>query len=545
MPRNLHRTQLLARVCRQWRDLAHSSPPLWSSIHIVVPPKSLSRISAIRLEALSEWLARSGTVPLHISIFKDRIPYAGLFTFANPNMTYVGKHSDGTVDAFLSLLLPHASRWRTMRLYMPPCSASILASLSSSDVPNLKTFSLIDAKERAGTFEAAETSKWTDMYNFLADAENLQDVSFLFPAYEFSDRVWVPAYPKRNITDLCIDHQRFDVPTEVIAFLSELPNLQSCKLSFFPHMSTYDTPPRPAPILLPHLRLLQLRTIRNMPVTQQMHTFQLHVLRGLSTPAIECLDVSIQNTSFASRSEPAPFAELLQFLEVSQIPPLKILKLHMLNMNATADESLVMFQCLDLLTNLEELAFHYQHGPIDPAYGSFANDAPLTQDSLLISNLIDRPNSEPLLPNLRKLTILHSHRISQLVSGLTNARVYPTFLPRGVSARLTHILVTHGVFTTTTFSFGTPFEVPIHSWPEYTDRHAVVAQFQEDPDSMDFEVKDPRDLERAPTKWFYITLPKVQPPPPVASSVLRGAEIEDRRHRSGLESSQHPDWNGI
>jgi hypothetical protein len=58
---------LLGRICSGWRALAYSTPVIWSRVHIVAPPRS-SPLTLLRLEALRDWLDRSGSAPLSISI---------------------------------------------------------------------------------------------------------------------------------------------------------------------------------------------------------------------------------------------------------------------------------------------------------------------------------------------------------------------------------------------------------------------------------------------------------------------------------------------
>ncbi|KAJ6508328.1 hypothetical protein C8R45DRAFT_440055 [Mycena sanguinolenta] len=61
---------LLGRICRHWRAIAHSTPMLWSSIHIPsldyhnTPPNILSRFEGI----VKAWLERSGSCPLSVSL---------------------------------------------------------------------------------------------------------------------------------------------------------------------------------------------------------------------------------------------------------------------------------------------------------------------------------------------------------------------------------------------------------------------------------------------------------------------------------------------
>ncbi|KAJ7490855.1 hypothetical protein FB451DRAFT_1221262 [Mycena latifolia] len=64
---------LLGRICRQWRNVAYSTPRIWSSLHIPsgTPPLNweMTRSVESKLEnAVGAWLDRSGACPLSISL---------------------------------------------------------------------------------------------------------------------------------------------------------------------------------------------------------------------------------------------------------------------------------------------------------------------------------------------------------------------------------------------------------------------------------------------------------------------------------------------
>ncbi|KAF8891942.1 hypothetical protein CPB84DRAFT_1683177, partial [Gymnopilus junonius] len=80
---------LLTRICSKWRSLALSSPRLWAQLHITFcddyrtspPPYTTlildndqelqlhaSSVLKLRCEVVKEWLARSGSCPLSISL---------------------------------------------------------------------------------------------------------------------------------------------------------------------------------------------------------------------------------------------------------------------------------------------------------------------------------------------------------------------------------------------------------------------------------------------------------------------------------------------
>jgi hypothetical protein len=108
---------IFTRICRQWRQVAFASPRLWSTIHIHVLPNlprphdkwwnspSINTLSddppppkqeELRAAAASEWLKRSGDLPLHISL--------------------IAYHGPLSIDPYLSSLVPFSSRWKSLVL---------------------------------------------------------------------------------------------------------------------------------------------------------------------------------------------------------------------------------------------------------------------------------------------------------------------------------------------------------------------------------------------------------------------------------------------
>jgi len=71
---------LLTQVCSSWRNIAHTTPQLWKSLHITVPctPPGIyvheyeairsEQIYHRRSEAALEWITRSAACPLDISL---------------------------------------------------------------------------------------------------------------------------------------------------------------------------------------------------------------------------------------------------------------------------------------------------------------------------------------------------------------------------------------------------------------------------------------------------------------------------------------------
>ena len=86
----------LGAICSYWRDIAWSTPSLWSSLVIRVPSKHKSHITT---GIAQEWLARSGQLPLSIRIYSK--------SYKKP------------VAALANIINQYSTRWSDLDLYIP------------------------------------------------------------------------------------------------------------------------------------------------------------------------------------------------------------------------------------------------------------------------------------------------------------------------------------------------------------------------------------------------------------------------------------------
>ncbi|KAF5311016.1 hypothetical protein D9619_007906 [Psilocybe cf. subviscida] len=104
---------LLTHICRRWRSIAHSTPRLWSSLHVSFRrPKSgpyyrQSEETSVAIweedaNAMRWWLAMAGACPLHLS-------------FRNVLESHTDKPVP-CVDEFLDFLLTTSHRWASIDL---------------------------------------------------------------------------------------------------------------------------------------------------------------------------------------------------------------------------------------------------------------------------------------------------------------------------------------------------------------------------------------------------------------------------------------------
>ncbi|KAJ7720012.1 hypothetical protein B0H16DRAFT_391972 [Mycena metata] len=59
---------LLCRICRQWREIALSTPTLWNTIRMDITKPWDDDKAAVQLELINAWLSRSGDCPLSITL---------------------------------------------------------------------------------------------------------------------------------------------------------------------------------------------------------------------------------------------------------------------------------------------------------------------------------------------------------------------------------------------------------------------------------------------------------------------------------------------
>jgi hypothetical protein len=121
---------VLTRVCSLWRSVALSSPRIWTRLHIPLPGdprvssnsimsnartlelrEKFSKTMALRCQAVKEWLDRSGSCPLLLSI-------AHPFEYS-PHVSNDGEEEDGVAGSLFQIIHPYAPRWEHLRLSMP------------------------------------------------------------------------------------------------------------------------------------------------------------------------------------------------------------------------------------------------------------------------------------------------------------------------------------------------------------------------------------------------------------------------------------------
>jgi len=163
---------LLTRVSSLWRSVAFTSPRIWAKLHIPLPgdpilspcpgflkakvlatrQQDFSKVMDLRCQVVKEWLHRSGTSPLTISL---RYPMD--YVKDNIYTNYLHQGADTTVtDPLLHVILSFSRRWRELDLALPfPIYQKLESHVSRDMLPLLQTFKADISWGRGGERPAA------------------------------------------------------------------------------------------------------------------------------------------------------------------------------------------------------------------------------------------------------------------------------------------------------------------------------------------------------------------------------------------------------
>ncbi|KAJ7879474.1 hypothetical protein B0H14DRAFT_3858352 [Mycena olivaceomarginata] len=189
---------LLGRICSSWRAISLTTPRLWAKV-------------AQRLDVADAWLRRSGTCPLSISVESN------LDHGVTPPLT--PSPAPPNTDVFLDMLVPYASRWKELRLVVPPLALETLSRLTENDVPLLRRLKIVQRPQHT-----SYASGWKPgPHRLFGPASSVESVDHFIPHGSG------------------VGHgARTGPPGWVLDILSRCPKLETCKLLV--HESPDDSP---------------------------------------------------------------------------------------------------------------------------------------------------------------------------------------------------------------------------------------------------------------------------------------------------------------
>ncbi|KAF9444247.1 hypothetical protein P691DRAFT_807686 [Macrolepiota fuliginosa MF-IS2] len=168
---------LLGRICSQWRDIALATPRLWAAIHIAIPsdppvpmpmggvpppPAPQTTNHALRIEAITAWLTRSGAFPLSISIYNSRFDSV----------------AGNSVQLYLDAVYTFVSRWKHLHMSVPhQVWNNFLPRVRETDAPILEKIYFDSAMGYHGVPGSPGTGTRRD--SGLMKAPNLRSVTLI------------------------------------------------------------------------------------------------------------------------------------------------------------------------------------------------------------------------------------------------------------------------------------------------------------------------------------------------------------------------------
>lgn len=136
---------LLGRICSRWRSISLSAPKLWTTIHVPVPapaemhPEQVitkaehmvasKRMIGLRTRALQEWLNRSGSLPVDISL--------------NQWAELVAANYANSAQPIVDVILSVAHRWRNITVAAPADTMESFLSHPPHNLPFLQSLKFI------------------------------------------------------------------------------------------------------------------------------------------------------------------------------------------------------------------------------------------------------------------------------------------------------------------------------------------------------------------------------------------------------------------
>ena len=238
---NLPAPILLSSVCSDWRRAVVGSPRLWSSIKIDLPfiskTSKMAYDTFLRLAAfIDEWLARSGQLPLHISLFSCH---------EIPDPRTLEKYR-----TVFKILNRYSSRWHSLNISLTP---TIFSCLQPDHLPLLEQFRVevpfnMRNPEHVLAFPPSPRLKEVKIHAFIHS---------ILPSLPIGIQ-W------DNVTHVSAESLTIQ---RCFEFLRLVPQLVHCKLYNIIVTGAHNPPLRDleSPIFIPTLRYLSLSCYQRSP----------------------------------------------------------------------------------------------------------------------------------------------------------------------------------------------------------------------------------------------------------------------------------------
>ncbi|KAF5375275.1 hypothetical protein D9758_000288 [Tetrapyrgos nigripes] len=371
---------LLGTICRNWREVALSTPYLWSCINVVLPTSGSMHLLCAsidrRRDGVEAWLSRAGELPLSFSIHADsQLSFRQIPSSSSQDMderkAAFSEHTQELIGCFTRRI----ARWQKVILQVSPfCmqifEASMLASAGSDwsfdEHHCLEGFSIHSIRRIPGQPVMRALPK------FLA-APSLRQVAMTNVPFNLQELALMT--PNLLLLNLRRGHSsRSPSPQDVFSLLSRFRNLRECStaICFTSQATSFDSLET---LCLPSLQSMSLIIIMDSAAVD-VDTF----FRQLSLPSLHSLTIKVFTRG---AMEHAPFVDLLASSGSH------IRELH-LSLELPVEG---LLECLAHLPLLVKLSVHNGKLHGDPGASFVRRLTPCTQQP------------EPLCPNLQQLSL--------------------------------------------------------------------------------------------------------------------------------------------
>ena len=284
---------LLTQVCSIWRAIALTSPRIWARLHITLPGNptvssdfgTLSggalaqrhrvflKVIELRCRAVKDWLTRSGTCPLSISIHCPLGYYLEPEIIDDSDSGNLREVHDVTEPLF-RLIASSSPRWKAIDLSMPFYICKKLESQVSQDIlPLLQSF-----KARVDWDRTVIQDTGYLPTRFL-EAPNLQQLSLNSPLPKEKTAMFPLIWGR--LTDLHIQTTLFEV--DFFNIIQLCHNLVTCQIN---DIEPWERQEFHTEVIVPKLEMMKIET-RGV----------LHVLRAINAPCLKSLKYKFNPTS--------------------------------------------------------------------------------------------------------------------------------------------------------------------------------------------------------------------------------------------------------
>ncbi|KAF8441057.1 hypothetical protein L210DRAFT_3539010 [Boletus edulis BED1] len=267
----------ISHVCQHWRNVALSTPSIWTTI--VVTPGEHSPY-----EPVSTLLERSKSLPIDITV-----SYSDLEDDFEPP-------SDADLDILFAMLIPHIHRWRTIKVTVSEYHHmyAFLSAVSDPSVPAAPQLTTLELYhyEDIGNLDAFQHPRMANHLTLFAGSAPLLTRVVLWGVHVDWDQPWVAS--ASNLTDLQLAYHAEDIRPSWTQFstilrsasvLQKLSLRQSGPSGEPPVWSIEPTPEGPADVNAP----IQLVRVTDFILEYNTQARTIGLLRKFYLPALKHL----------------------------------------------------------------------------------------------------------------------------------------------------------------------------------------------------------------------------------------------------------------